>query len=95
VRTIHLTHEQQRACDHMAAMPTEVTSSATGCPQCLEAGDSWVHLRICMQCGQVGCCDASKNKHATKHYHSSSHPVIRSYETREDWAWCFPDELGV
>jgi CPA2 family monovalent cation:H+ antiporter-2 len=93
VRTIHLTKEQQRACEHTAEMPADVTSNAIGCPECLELGDRWMHLRICMQCGQVGCCDSSKNQHASKHYAASGHPVIRSYEPREEWAWCFPDEL--
>lgn len=74
-------------------MPAEVTSDATGCEECLKLGDRWLHLRICMQCGRVGCCDSSKNKHASKHYAASGHPVIRSYEPRDEWAWCFPDEL--
>jgi uncharacterized UBP type Zn finger protein len=95
VRTIHLTKEQQHACEHTAAMPADVTSSATGCRECLELGDTWVHLRICMQCGHVGCCDSSKNRHASRHYRTGGHPVIRSYEPREEWAWCFPDELMV
>lgn len=93
VRTIHLTPEQQRACEHAAKMPPDVTSAASGCEECLKLGDTWVHLRICMQCGRVGCCDSSKNKHASKHYASSGHPIIRSYQPREEWAWCFPDEL--
>ncbi|HEX8251670.1 MAG TPA: NAD-binding protein, partial [Thermoanaerobaculia bacterium] len=94
VRTIHLTPEQQRACDHAASMRPDVTSTASGCEECLKVGDTWVHLRICMKCGHVGCCDSSKNRHATKHYKSSEHPVIRSYQPREDWAWCYPDEIA-
>ncbi|HEX8617014.1 MAG TPA: UBP-type zinc finger domain-containing protein [Thermoanaerobaculia bacterium] len=74
-------------------MPADVTSAATGCEECIQLGDTWVHLRICMKCGRVGCCDSSKNKHATKHYQASSHPVIRSYQPHEDWAWCYPDKL--
>ncbi|HYK03359.1 MAG TPA: cation:proton antiporter [Thermoanaerobaculia bacterium] len=93
VRTIHLTPEQQRACEHAAKMPPDVTSAASGCEECLKLGDTWVHLRICMKCGRVGCCDSSKNKHASKHYNASGHPVIRSYQPHEEWAWCFPDEL--
>jgi CPA2 family monovalent cation:H+ antiporter-2 len=95
VRTIHLTPDQQRACEHAAKMPADVTSAASGCEECLKLGDTWVHLRICMQCGRVGCCDSSKNKHATKHYHATAHPVIRSYQPHEEWAWCFPDELTM
>ncbi len=70
-----------------------VTPSAKGCEDCLRTGDDWVHLRICMTCGHVGCCDDSKNKHATKHYHDTDHPIIKSLEPGEDWAWCYPDEL--
>ena len=95
VRTVHLTPAQQNACAHAAAVPADVTTTATGCSDCLATGDRWVHLRICMKCGRVGCCDSSKNKHATKHWHASGHPIIRSYEPREEWAWCFPDELAM
>lgn len=55
----------------------------------------WVHLRLCLTCGQVGCCDDSPHKHATKHFHATRHPVIRSFEPGEEWAWCFPDEAMV
>jgi uncharacterized UBP type Zn finger protein len=68
-----------------------VTPSGDGCKECLEIGDSWVHLRICMICGHVGCCDDSKNKHATKHFHATAHPIIKSFEPREEWGWCFID----
>jgi uncharacterized UBP type Zn finger protein len=64
-----------------------------GCEECLKMGDTWVHLRLCLTCGQVGCCDSSKNKHATKHFHASKHPVIRSFEPGENWMWCYVDEL--
>lgn len=57
-------------------------------------GDHWVHLRICLTCGHVGCCDSSLNKHATKHFHSSGHPMMRSIEPGENWGWCFVDELA-
>jgi uncharacterized UBP type Zn finger protein len=63
------------------------------CEDCVKTGDSWVHLRICLNCGHVGCCDSSKNKHATKHYHATSHPVMRSIEPGETWGWCFVDEI--
>jgi uncharacterized UBP type Zn finger protein len=70
------------------------SSSATGCEDCLAVGDTWVHLRLCTGCGRVGCCDNSKNQHATKHYQAAGHPIIRSYELDEDWWWCYVDELG-
>ena len=56
-------------------------------------GDTWIHLRLCLTCGHVGCCDSSKNKHATKHFHATGHPLIESYEPGEDWAWCYIDEV--
>jgi uncharacterized UBP type Zn finger protein len=62
------------------------------CEDCVKTGDSWVHLRICLSCGHVGCCDSSKNKHATKHFHATNHPVIRSIEPGESWGWCYVDE---
>jgi len=58
-------------------------------------GDSWVHLRLCLKCGHVGCCDDSKNKHAMKHYRTTTHPVIRSFEPGEEWRYCYPDDLFV
>ena len=64
------------------------------CAQCVKLGDTWMHLRMCLICGQVGCCDSSKNKHATKHFHESGHPLIRSIEPGERWIWCYADEVG-
>lgn len=64
-----------------------------GCEECLKTGDSWVHLRLCLECGHVGCCDNSKNKHATKHFHATNHPVIKSFEPGEDWEYCYADDL--
>jgi uncharacterized UBP type Zn finger protein len=69
-----------------------VTPSTHGCQECLERGDSWVHLRLCMTCGRVGCCDDSPNRHATRHFHRTRHPVIKSFEPGEDWAWCYLDD---
>ncbi len=94
MRTIRLTEEQRGACEHAAHAQPEITTGARGCEECLKSGDSWVHLRICMQCGKVGCCDSSKNRHASRHWREERHPVIRSFEPREEWAWCFPDEIG-
>ena len=67
--------------------------NSKGCEECLKMGDQWVHLRLCLTCGHVGCCDSSKNKHATKHYHAVKHPVIQSFEPGEKWRYCYPDEL--
>jgi len=72
-----------------------VTPSSQGCHECLEQGDSWVHLRLCMTCGHVGCCDDSPNHHATRHFDATKHPVIKSFEPGEDWAWCYVDEEMV
>ena len=70
-----------------------VAPHTNGCDECLKTGDSWVHLRLCLTCGHVGCCDSSKNKHATKHFHSTHHPAIRSLEPGERWMWCYVDEM--
>jgi len=79
-------------CNHLSH--PKVTSTKTHvCEECIKAGDSWVHLRLCMECGHVGCCDSSKNKHATKHFHATQHPVIRSIEPGETWTWCYVDEV--
>ncbi|NVJ21151.1 UBP-type zinc finger domain-containing protein [Myxococcus sp. AM011] len=64
-----------------------------GCEECLKMGAQWVHLRRCLECGHVGCCDSSPNKHATKHFHQTKHPVIQSFEPGETWVWCFEDKL--
>lgn len=73
----------------------EVTPSAKGCEECLAVGDKWVHLRICLICGHVGCCDNSKNKHASQHFHTSGHPLIKSFEPFEHWIWCYIDKTFV
>ncbi|HEY9403620.1 MAG TPA: cation:proton antiporter [Pyrinomonadaceae bacterium] len=79
------------SCAHLK-MTRAVMPSARGCEECLRMGDTWVHLRICMTCGHVGCCDSSKNKHASEHYPATDHPIIKSLERGEDWAWCYADE---
>lgn len=96
-RTITLTPQQRddARCEHVRQVRAEIVSSAVGCEDCLRLGQKWVHLRICMTCGGVRCCDSSPNRHATKHHHASGHPVIRSYEPGELWAWCYPDELTL
>lgn len=83
---------QPKTCAHLAQIQ-KVTPSAQGCEDCLKMGGRWVHLRICLICGHVGCCDNSPNKHATQHYHATSHPLIQSIEPGEHWLWCYPDQL--
>jgi len=72
-----------------------VTPSAQGCEECLAIGSGCVHLRLCLTCGHVGCCDSSPNRHATKHFHATGHPLVRSFEPGEDWKWCYVDELMI
>ena len=79
-------------CAHVAQIRA-VRPSAQGCEDCLRTGDAWVHLRLCMACGHVGCCDSSPNRHATKHFHKTTHPIVRSLEPGEDWGWCYEDEV--
>jgi uncharacterized UBP type Zn finger protein len=83
-----------KKCSHFDQIQ-EVTPSAEGCEDCLAIGDTWVHLRLCLSCGHVGCCDDSKNRHARKHAHATSHPVVRSFEPGEFWMWCFEDEVLI
>ena len=71
----------------------DVKPKTKGCEECLKMGDTWVHLRLCRRCGHVGCCDSSKNKHATKHFHATKHPIVQSIEPGEDWFWCYIDEV--
>ena len=80
-------------CTHLDQAPA-VTPRGDGCKECLEMGSRWVHLRMCLSCGHVGCCDSSPNKHATAHFRSTTHPLVRSYEPGEDWWWCYVDELA-
>jgi CPA2 family monovalent cation:H+ antiporter-2 len=91
---IRLTRAQRENadCAH-AADSVAVVPRTDGCEECLALGEEWVHLRLCMTCGHVGCCDESKNKHATAHFHAAGHPVIRSHQPGESWAWCYVDEI--
>jgi uncharacterized UBP type Zn finger protein len=79
-------------CSHLDQI-REVTPSAEGCEDCLKIGDRWVHLRLCLVCGYVGCCDSSKNKHASGHYEITGHPIIQSFEPGESWRWCYIDQV--
>jgi uncharacterized UBP type Zn finger protein len=81
------------ACAHVTPKtPTRVVRPTPGCKECLEIGGQWVHLRICLECGHVGCCDNSPNRHATKHFRATKHPLITSGEPGEIWAYCYPDD---
>lgn len=80
-------------CTHLDQI--RFTSTETDvCEDCLKTGDDWVHLRLCLTCGHVGCCDSSKNKHATKHFRGTKHPLVRSIEPGENWVWCYVDEMA-
>jgi uncharacterized UBP type Zn finger protein len=79
--------------DHVRV--TRLPASVQGCEDCLASGGEWLHLRICLECGKVGCCDDSPNRHARAHAHASGHPIIRSLEPREEWSWCFVDDLAL
>ena len=82
-------------CSHIAQLHPVKPHTPKGCEECLQTGSGWVHLRLCLTCGHVGCCDSSPNKHATKHFHATPHPVVRSFERGEDWAWCYADQAFI
>lgn len=82
-----------KPCSHV---PSEVHApNAKGCEECLKMGDTWMHLRLCVHCGHIGCCDDSKNQHASKHHAATGHAVIQSFEPGESWMWCYEHELQV
>jgi uncharacterized UBP type Zn finger protein len=84
------------ACTHVDRVEiTELPESVPGCEECLESGSEWCHLRMCLTCGHVGCCDSSPNKHATAHSGATGHPIMRSVQPGENWAWCFVDEVAM
>jgi uncharacterized UBP type Zn finger protein len=82
-------------CTHLSEVRDVEPRTPQGCEECLEIGSSWVHLRLCLTCGHVGCCDDSPNRHATKHFRQTRHPVMRSFERGEDWGWCYVDQLFI
>ncbi len=82
-------------CTHLDRVRNVAARTPEGCEECLESGSDWVHLRLCLECGHVGCCDSSPNRHATKHFHATKHPIIRSFQPGEDWGWCYMDELMI
>ncbi|GLH97533.1 UBP-type zinc finger domain-containing protein [Phytohabitans aurantiacus] len=80
-------------CTHLASAEAAAPQSTDGCQDCLADGSrDWVHLRLCLECGRVSCCDSSPRKHATAHWHSTDHPVVRSFQPAESWRWCYVDE---
>ena len=81
-----------QVCTHLDQI-TNPKPKSKGCEECLKMGDTWVHLRLCESCGHVGCCDSSKNKHATKHARATGHPVIKSFQPGEDWLYCYVDDV--
>ena len=82
-------------CSHLDhVLVTQLPEAVDGCEDCLATGGQWLHLRICLECGKVGCCDDSPNRHATAHARESGHPIIRSLEPGEEWSWCFADDLA-
>ncbi|HXH51785.1 MAG TPA: UBP-type zinc finger domain-containing protein [Terriglobia bacterium] len=84
----------EERCTHLDQIKIETTDK-TVCEECIKMGDSWLHLRLCLTCGHVGCCDSSKNKHATRHFRASTHPLVRSIEPGENWVWCYADDIFV
>jgi uncharacterized UBP type Zn finger protein len=81
------------ACTHLSQIKNVTPKTPKGCEECLKTGMRWVHLRLCLSCGHVGCCDNSIGKHATAHFHSTQHPIIKSFERGEDWKWCYVDQI--
>ncbi len=86
---------RKRDCEHVVELGDVEPSSPDSCLQCVEMGDTWVNLRLCLTCGHVGCCDASKNKHATAHNRQTGHPIIQSYQPAETWRYCYTDDRMV
>ncbi len=81
-------------CSHLGHIHN-VTAHTDGCEECLKSGSTWVHLRLCLECGHVGCCDSSPHKHATKHFQHTKHPIMRSAEPGEEWGWCYVDKMEL
>jgi len=82
-------------CSHLSHIHNVQPRTPEGCEECLKTGSWWVHLRLCLECGHVGCCDDSPNRHASKHFHATGHPIVRSLEPGESWRWCYIDETTV
>ncbi|MCU1465665.1 MAG: Zn-finger-containing protein [Actinomycetia bacterium] len=82
-----------RVCSHLGVVDPTVEPRATGCEECLAIGSTWLHLRMCMTCGHIGCCDSSPHRHARAHWRDVAHPIVQSYEPGEDWWWCYDDDV--
>ena len=83
------------SCSHLDLISiTELPAKIAGCEDCLAIGSRWVHLRMCLTCGKIGCCDSSPNRHARKHATEGGHPLVRSAEPGEDWSYCFVDDVA-
>jgi uncharacterized UBP type Zn finger protein len=82
------------ACTHLDQIAISPPAEVGGCEECMRSGDRWLHLRLCLTCGHVGCCDSSPNRHASAHAREAAHPIIRSAEPEETWCWCYADEVG-
>lgn len=85
--------DSKKSCTHRGLIQPVTPRTPQGCEECLAIGDTWVHLRLCLICGHVGCCDNSKNKHASRHFHATGHPIIQSFQPGEDWQWCYIDQI--
>ncbi|PYP14162.1 MAG: hypothetical protein DMD52_14405 [Gemmatimonadetes bacterium] len=83
------------ACTHLNQIRDVTPRTPNGCEECLKTGGQWVHLRLCLACGHVGCCDSSPNRHARKHAGKSGHAIVQSFEPGEDWRYCFVDDIEV
>jgi uncharacterized UBP type Zn finger protein len=81
-------------CAHVSEI-RDMSAKTQGCEECLASGGQWVHLRLCLSCGHMGCCDSSPGRHATRHYQASHHPIVQSAEPGEFWRWCFVDQMEV
>jgi hypothetical protein len=88
-----MSYQETAGCTHLDQVRDVRANTPQGCAECLEMRSDWVHLRLCLACGHVGCCDNSPNKHATAHYLQTHDPLIQSFEPDEDWGWCYVDEV--
>lgn len=85
----------EKLCSHVHDHIKDVKPQSKGCEDCLKIGARWVHLRVCLECGHVGCCDSSPGRHARAHFHATQHPIVKSGERGENWRWCYADETYV
>ncbi len=93
-RIVRRDKDNKENCEHFTGIDeTKVSPKTPECEECEKEGTDWVALRMCLLCGHVGCCDSSPNKHGTRHFKETGHPVIKSYEPGENWKWCYVDEL--